>query len=60
MLRDNPEERRYEVIISLRSVRVRTQISDLFLCDPKGTRSVKMLNMLILDKGVYINIIYAR
>jgi len=53
ILRDSPKERKYEVLISLRSVLVRIQISDLFLCHPKGTRSVNMLNILLLDKGVY-------
>jgi len=60
MLRDSPEERKYVVLISLRSVRARIQISDLFLCDPIGNRSGNVLNILILDKGVYINIIYGR
>jgi hypothetical protein len=60
MLRDSPEERKYEVLISLRSVRVRIQISDLSVRYPKGTRSVSMLNILILDKRVYISIIYGR
>jgi len=45
MLRDSPEERKYEALISLRSVRLRIQISDLFLCDPKGTRPVNMLHI---------------
>jgi hypothetical protein len=54
MLRYSPEKRKYEVLISLSSVRARIQISDLFLCDPKGTRSGNILNILILDKGVIL------
>ena len=32
----------------------------LFLSDLKGSRPVNMLEMLILDKWVFINIIYRR